>query len=143
MNFSDCIQFANRIKTAYLATIDGDQPRVRPLGMWFADDSGFYFQTQSVKALCRQLQKNSRVEFSFFDPDAFTVLRVSGQAEFVNDNRLKAKVLEERQFLKDMGITTPEDPRLVVFSVAKGEAYFWTMKDSMKEAEIPRIKFGK
>ena len=143
MNFSDCVKFANRINTAYLATEDGDQPRVRPLGMWYADDSGFYFQSQSVKALCQQLQKNNKVEFSFFDPEASTVLRVSGVVEFINDIEVKRKCLEERTFLKDMGITTAEDPRLAIFKVYKGEAYFWTRRDSMKEADIPRIKFGK
>jgi pyridoxamine 5'-phosphate oxidase len=143
MDFSDCVKFANRINTAYLATEDGDQPRVRPLGMWYADDSGFYFQSQSVKALCHQLQKNNRVESSFFDPEASTVLRVSGVVDFINDIEVKRKCLEERAFLKDMGITTAEDPRLAIFKVYKGEAYFWTRKDSMKEADIPRIKFGK
>jgi pyridoxamine 5'-phosphate oxidase len=143
MNFSDCVQFANKIHTAYLATEDGDQPRVRPLGMWYANDSGFYFQSQSVKALCHQLQKNNKVDFCFFDPDSAKVLRVSGVAEFINDLDMKTRVLKERTFLKDMGITTPEDPRLAIFRVVKGEAFFWTRKDSMKEADIPRIKFGK
>jgi pyridoxamine 5'-phosphate oxidase len=143
MNFSDCAKFANRIRTAYLATEDGNQPRVRPLGMWYADDSGFYFQSQSVKALCHQLQKNNKVEFCFFDPEASTVLRVSGVVEFINDIEARRKCLEERPFLKDMGITAAEDPRLAIFKVYKGEAYFWTFKDSMKEADIPRIEFGK
>jgi pyridoxamine 5'-phosphate oxidase len=143
MDFSDCVKFANKIKTAYLATEEGDQPRVRPLLMWFADESGFYFQSQSVKALCKQLQKNNKVEFTFFDPEPYKVLRVNGKAEFVNDMDLKTKVLQERTFLKDMGITAPEDPRLAIFKVSKGEAYFWTRANSMKEAEIPRIKFGK
>jgi hypothetical protein len=42
-----------------------------------------------------------------------------------------------------MGITTPDNPLLAVFLVHTGEAYFWTMADSMKEAGLPRIKFGK
>ena len=42
-----------------------------------------------------------------------------------------------------MGITTPDNPLLAVFQVYTGEAYFWTMADSMKEASLPRIKFGK
>ena len=82
------------------------------------------------------------MEFSFFDPETSTVLRVSGVVEFINDVDVKRKCLEERTFLKDMGITTAEDPRLAIFKVYKGEAYFWTRKDSMKEADIPRIKFG-
>jgi uncharacterized pyridoxamine 5'-phosphate oxidase family protein len=111
--------------------------------MWYADESGFYFQSQSVKALCHQLLKNNKVEFAFFDPDAYRVLRVSGEAEFIDDIETRKKALRERVFLKDMGITKPEDPILAIFRVAKGEAYFWTRANSMKEADIPRIKFGK
>jgi pyridoxamine 5'-phosphate oxidase len=45
MDFKDCVDFANETKTCYLATVEGDQPRVRALGMWYADETGFYFQT--------------------------------------------------------------------------------------------------
>jgi hypothetical protein len=45
--------------------------------------------------------------------------------------------------VKDFGITEPDNPLLAVFQVYIGEANFWTMADSMKEADIPRIKFGK
>ena len=47
MDFKDCVKFANDNKTCYLATADGDQPRVRALGMWYADETGFYFQGQT------------------------------------------------------------------------------------------------
>jgi pyridoxamine 5'-phosphate oxidase len=40
-----------------------------------------------------------------------------------------------------MGITEPDNPLLAVFHLYTGEAYFWTMADSMKEASIPRAKF--
>ncbi|MCE7698204.1 MAG: hypothetical protein K8E24_005000 [Methanobacterium paludis] len=36
MDFEDCIKFANETPVCYLATADGDQPRVRALGFWFA-----------------------------------------------------------------------------------------------------------
>jgi pyridoxamine 5'-phosphate oxidase len=52
MDFKEYVDFANENKTSYLATAEGDQPRVRCLGMWFADETGFYFQAQSVKAMC-------------------------------------------------------------------------------------------
>ena len=51
MNFKDCIEFANANRTCFLAMVDGNQPRVRAFGMWFADDKGFYFQTESIKAV--------------------------------------------------------------------------------------------
>ncbi len=49
MDFKDCIKFANETPVCYLATMDKDQPRVRALGFWFADENGFYFQIGSVK----------------------------------------------------------------------------------------------
>ena len=147
MNFQDCIKFANDTRTCYLATAEGDQPRVRAMGLCFADETGIYFNTESVKALNKQLKKNKKVEAIFHHtapgPDAGKVMRVSGEIEFVSDRAIRAKIFKDRPFLKGLGITKPEDPQLVVFRIAKGEAYFWTMADNMKEAKIPRIKFGK
>jgi pyridoxamine 5'-phosphate oxidase len=142
MDFKDCVKFANDNKTCYLATVEGDQPRVRALGMWYADETGFYFQGQTVKAFYKQLQKNPKVEIYFQTQDFSRVMRVSGKAKIVTDNKIKARCIEERPFIKNFGITTPDNPLLAVFQVYTGEAYFWTMADSMKEADLPRIKFG-
>jgi len=141
MNFEGCIEFANKQSVAWFATLDGDQPRVRGLAMWFADPSGFYFQTGGMKDVYRQLQAKQKVEFAFYEPGdkAGTMLRVTGKVEFLNDLELKKKVLEDRPFLKKFGLT-PESPGLVIFRVAKGEAHFWTMENNLKPKEI--IKFG-
>ena len=144
MDFQDCIKFANENPVCYFATVENDQPRVRGLRMWFADNSGFYFQSQFVKALCKQLKKNNKVEVCFRAPEPGpigTVLRVAGRVEFVDDMALKARVIKERLSLKEMGIVRPDDPILAVFRIYTGEAFFWTTKYSMKEAEIKRIKF--
>jgi pyridoxamine 5'-phosphate oxidase len=143
MNFQDCIKFANEHRVCYLATADGDQPRVRPFGMWFADEKGFHFQTESVKAICGQLKRSPGVEICFHasEPGLGTVMRVSGKVEFIDEIALKNRVLAERPFLKALGIKGPEDPLLVLFRVHSGEAYFWTMADNMKEGGIERIRF--
>lgn len=141
MDIKDCAAFANENKTAYLATCDGDQPRVRALGMWYADETGFYFQAQSVKAMVKQLEKNPKVEVYFNAKDFSKVLRVSGTVKFIDDPAIRAKCIEERPFVKNFGIETPDNPLLSVFQLYTGEAYFWTFADSMKEADIPRIKF--
>ncbi len=143
MDFKDCIKFANDNKTCYLATVEGDQPRVRALGMWYADENGFWFQGQTVKAFYKQIEKNPKVEIYFQTRDFSKVMRVSGKVRIITDNKIRAKCIEERPFVKNFGITTPDNPLLAVFQVYTGEAYFWTMADSMKEASIPRIKFGK
>ena len=142
MDFKDCYEFANENKTCYLATADGDQPRVRAMGMWYADETGFFLQAQSVKALYKQIENNPKVELYFQAKDFSKVMRVSGEAKIITDNAIRAKCIEERPFVKNFGIEKPEDPLLAVFQVYKGEAYFWTMADSMKEADLPRIKFG-
>jgi pyridoxamine 5'-phosphate oxidase len=147
MDFKECTDFANAVHNCFIATADGNQPRVRALGIWFADDTGFYFQTASVKAIYQQLKKNNKVELCFYgkmnDSSDNKMMRVTGEVEFINDITLRKKVLEQRAFLKSYGINKPEDPRLVVFCVNKGEAYFWTMANNWKESEIERIKFGK
>ena len=54
--------------------------------------------------------------------------------------KLRARLLEERPFLKAL-MKSPSDPVLAIFRIPKGEAWFWSMAENMREAEIPRIKF--
>ncbi len=141
MSLKEYAAFANENRTCYLATVEGDQPRVRALGMWYADETGFYFQAQSVKAMIKQLQKNPKVEVYFNAKDFSKVMRVSGKVKFIDDLKVREKCIQERPFVKNFGITTPDNPLLAVFHLYTGEAYFWTMGDSMKEDKIPRVKF--
>jgi pyridoxamine 5'-phosphate oxidase len=142
MDFKEYAKFANENRNCYLATTEGTQPRVRCLGMWFADETGFYFQAQSVKAMYKQLQKNPKVEVYFNTKDFSKVMRVSGKVKLIEkDIELRARCIKERPFVKNFGITEPSNPLLAVFQVYTGEAYFWTMADSMKEDKIPRVKF--
>jgi pyridoxamine 5'-phosphate oxidase len=141
MSFKEYADFANENKTCYFATVEGDQPRVRALGMWFADETGFYFQAQSVKAMIKQLETSPKVEAYFCTKDFSKVMRVSGKVKFIDDLKMRAKCIEERPFVKNFGITEPDNPLLAVFHLYTGEAYFWTFADSMKEAQIPRVKF--
>ena len=146
MSFQECIKFANENHPCYISTADGDQPRVRPIGLWYADEKGFYIQTQSVKSFSKQMGKNPKIEICFYaagdESQMGKVMRVSGRVKPVTDAKMLVKCIEERPFLKAMGIETPDNPLLSVFHLYAGEAFFWTQADSMKEAQIPRIKFG-
>jgi pyridoxamine 5'-phosphate oxidase len=139
MDFKDCIDFANENHDCHLATVEGDQPRVRTLGMLFADETGFYFNTESPKALAKQLKDNQKVEACFFAKGR--TMRVTGKVDFVDDPAIRSRFYEARTFLKGLGVKGPEDPMLVVFAIRHGEAFFWTMAENMKESSIPRIKF--
>ncbi len=133
MNIQDCIQFTNENKICYVATVDGDQPRVRALGFWFADETGFYFQTSTIKEFPRELEKNPKIEVCFYQSQGKmgTMLRITGKVEFLDDANLKEKVIDERPFLKSFGLTK-DDPRLVIFRIAHGKALFWTVENNLK-----------
>lgn len=137
MNIQDCIKFSNQNPICHLATVEADQPRVRVLGFWFADETGFYFQTSSKKEFYHQLLKNPKTEVCFYKHENMigTMLRISGKVEFLNDVKLKEKVLADRPFLKGFNIT-PDSPGLIIFRIPHGQAFFWTMENNVKPKEI-------
>ena len=140
MDFEDYIKFANENPICYVATEDGNQPRVRAFRLWYADESGFYFHTGTTKNVYRQLQSNHRVEVCFCTPRFDKMMRVTGVAEFIDNPSLKKRLVEERPFLKAI-IKGLDDPLLTILRIPKGEAHFWTMADNLKESEILRVQF--
>lgn len=143
LDIQDSIRFANENPVTYIATIEGDQPRVRAFAMWFADKTGFYYHTGSTKAVCLQLKKNPKVELCFYRPDeaAGTMMRVTGKVEFVEDKSLMERLFRDRPWMNDVVKGMSGEAKVAIFRVAHGEAYFWTMADNMKERSVPHIKF--
>jgi len=144
VELDDCVTFATEHPICYLATEDGDQPRVRPLLLWFADPRGFYFMTMSPKQFSAQLHANPKVEVCFYNgaselPEA-QMMRLTGAVEFVDDAELIKKVSEERAALEDI-IGRPLEPIAEVFRIASGEARFWRLMDILKEPELETIRF--
>jgi uncharacterized pyridoxamine 5'-phosphate oxidase family protein len=109
--------------------------------MWFADATGFNFQTWTIKDMYRDMMKNPRVELGFWKPGegGGTVLRVAGAIEWVDDQALKQRSFKERPFLAALGLT-PESPELVLFRISKGEGYTWTMATNLDPKK--KIRFG-
>ena len=140
MDIQDCIRFTNENPVCYFATTVGDQPRVRALGMWFADETGFYFQSGSFKKFPDELKKNPKAEICFYKHQGMigTMLRISGEVEFINDAKLRERVMNDRPFLKSFGLTV-DSPGLIIFRISHGEAHFWTMETNLTPIEI--IKF--
>ena len=71
----------------YLATVEGNQPRVRPFGTVNIFDGKLYIQTGKVKPCSRQILANPKVEISAFHQG--TWIRIAG--ELVEDDRIEAK----------------------------------------------------
>ena len=81
-------KFLKEAGTYYLATMDGDQPRVRPFGTIHIFEGKLYIQTGKVKDVSRQLHANPKAEICAFKDGEW--IRVAG--ELAEDERLEAKV---------------------------------------------------
>jgi uncharacterized pyridoxamine 5'-phosphate oxidase family protein len=144
MVFSECIRFANENPVTYIATTEGDQPRVRAFAMWFADNTGFYYHTGTPKRVFQQLKKNPKVELCFYAPGAQgagRMMRVCGNVEFLEDKSLEERLFSDRPWVKDLLKYGPKDARVAMFRIAHGDAYFWTMENNMRERDAPGVNF--
>ena len=81
-------EFLKEAGVYYLATTDGDQPRVRPFGTAHVFEGRLYIQTGKVKDVSKQIHANPKVEICAFKNGEW--LRVAGR--LVEDDRLEAKV---------------------------------------------------
>jgi uncharacterized pyridoxamine 5'-phosphate oxidase family protein len=144
MDISECIRFATENPITYIATVEGDQPRVRVFALWFANNTGFYYHTGTPKSVCQQLQKNPKAELCFYAPGtqgAGKMMRVCGKVEFLEDKSLEERLYRDRPWVKDLMKSAPKGGLLAMFRIAHGEAYFWTMENNMREREAPHLKF--
>ena len=79
--------FLKKCGTYYLATTEGDQPRVRPFGTYLIFEGKLYIQTGKVKNVSKQMIANPKIEICAFSGD--TWVRISATA--VEDDRLAPK----------------------------------------------------
>ena len=80
-------QFLKEAETYYLATVEGDQPRVRPFGTAHLYEGKLYIQTGKVKDVSKQLLANPKAEICAFKNGEW--IRVAG--ELVEDDRVEAR----------------------------------------------------
>ncbi len=104
--------FLKQAEIYYLATVDGDQPRVRPFGTVNIFDNKLYIQTGKGKAVNEQIVANSKVELCAMKGDEW--IRVSGT--LVADDRVEAgeAMLDAYPNLRNM-YTTGENGNSVVY----------------------------
>jgi len=84
---TEIYNFLKKCGIYYLATVEGDQPRVRPFGTIDLFEDKLYIQTGKIKNVSRQMQANPRIEICAFNAGQW--LRISATA--VRDDRIEAK----------------------------------------------------
>jgi uncharacterized pyridoxamine 5'-phosphate oxidase family protein len=90
------LAFIKANPTSFFATVEGNKPRVRPIGTFSVDENGIFFSFQSDKDVYKQLIANPSVEVCYFT--AGTTVRVSGCVELVKDMAVKQEVLKQRPY---------------------------------------------
>ena len=81
------LKFLKDAETYYLATVEGDQPKVRPFGTALVFEGKLYIQTGKVKDVSKQLHQNPKAEICAFKNGEW--LRVSGK--LIEDDRNEAR----------------------------------------------------
>lgn len=108
----------------YVATLEGDQPRVRPFGGVIDYNGKAYFCTNNTKACFRQLLANPKAEICGMKPDGSWV-RVSGRLIREDNDAIRAAFLEAAPGLRNR--YSVGDGLFEVFRLEDAAAYLYTM----------------
>lgn len=117
-------EFLKNVGTYYLATMDGDQPRVRPFGTIEIFEGKLYIQTGKCKECFKQIMENPKVEISAFYEGQW--LRLAG--ELVLDDRYEAKkhMLDNYPNLQAMYSADDDNTAVLYFKNATAGIYSFT-----------------
>ena len=98
MNKKEIMAFITANPNCFLATAEDNEPHVRAIGTYKADDNGIVFSMQSYKNVYKQIVKNPVIEACYWAQG--TQLRVHGRLQPVTDIALRKEIIEKRPFLK-------------------------------------------
>ena len=126
------LEFLKEAGTYYLATVEGDQPRVRPFGPAHVFEGKLYIQTGKVKDVSKQLMANPKAEICAFKNGEW--IRIAG--ELIEDDRVEARqsMLDDYPSLQKM--YSADDGNTQVFYFKNATA---TISSFTHEPEV--IKF--
>ncbi|MBR4840307.1 MAG: pyridoxamine 5'-phosphate oxidase family protein [Paludibacteraceae bacterium] len=120
--------FLKACQTYYIATVDGDQPRVRPFGTINIFEGKLYIQTGHKKNVAKQIAANPKVEICAFDGKAW----VRVEATLVEDTRIEAKksMLDAYPQLRSM--YDEKDENTAVYFMTNAKADFNSFGDAVR-----------
>ena len=105
------VEFLKEAQVYYLATVEGDQPRVRPFGTVHIFEGKLYIQTGRVKDVSKQIMANGKVELCAMKEGEW--IRVSGT--LVEDDRTEARQSMLNAYPGLQGMYAADDGNTQVF----------------------------
>jgi uncharacterized pyridoxamine 5'-phosphate oxidase family protein len=131
---NEILKFLTEAKTFYIATVDGNKPKVRPFGFAMEYDGKIYFCTSSQKDVYKQLISNSNFEVCTMSEKGQWI-RLQGKAVFDSSLGAKAKAFEIMPNLAKM-YNSPENPIFQVFYIEEGEATLYSFSDTPRVIKL-------
>ena len=128
----EVFEFLKKCGTFYIATIDGDQPRVRPFGVVNIFEGKLYIQTGKSKNVSKQMQINPKVEISAFMDG--TWIRLEGTVVRDDRREAKASMLDANPMLRSMYSEDDDNTEVLYFDKAK--ATFCSFTDAPRTVEF-------
>lgn len=130
----EVFEFLKQCQTYYLATVEGEQPRVRPFGSYAIYEGKLYIETAHYKRVAQQINAHPLVEICAFDNQSRWV-RIACQ--LVPDERVEAKhaFLEQMPELRDLGYDEHGD-KMAIYYMKDATATFESYAGEKREVQF-------
>ena len=138
MQKEQIFEIINNNPVIFLATTDGNEPRVRGMMLYKADVDGIVFHTGPHKDVYRQIIENPNVEMCFYDYERNIQIRVRGTLEKIDDKSYKDEIANHpsRAFMQmwKSNCATAQDfyDMFSVFRLQNGIANVWTFETNFE-----------
>ena len=128
----EVFELLKKIGTYYLATLDGDKPRVRPFGTVDLYNGKLYIQTGKKKDVSKQIEKNPNVELCAFQDGVW--VRVAGK--LVNDDSREAQKHMLNTYPNLRGMYNEDDDNTQVLYFEDGVATIYSFTSQPKVIKL-------
>ncbi len=116
---NEVLAFLKLCRVYYIATVEGDQPRVRPFGAQCEFEGKLYLTTSNQKSVYAQMKANSKIEISGMSPDGRWI-RLTAEAVFDEHREAKTAMLEANPELR--ALYSEDDGKMEVFYLQNATA---------------------
>jgi len=128
------IEIVKKVKFPMLATIDGEQARVRPVSPVRTDGFTVYVANLKSYGKTAEIANNPNVELCYLDEDHNQV-RITGKAEIVDDRTLLEEIWNANRLLQHY-LGTIDNPQLVVYRIIPSRVRFM-LEWALQYFEVP------
>jgi uncharacterized pyridoxamine 5'-phosphate oxidase family protein len=116
------LEIVGKVKFPMLATIDRDQPRLRPVSPVLTRGFEVFIANLKSYGKTQEIALNNRVELCYLDPDHNQV-RITAQAEILNDRNLLEQIWQKNPLLKHY-LGSIDNPELIVYRCVPSRVRF-------------------